>query len=301
MRKVISRGFTLVELLVVIAIIGILIGMLLPAVQSVREAARRATCSNNMRQLGLTVHNYESSRMRLPPGGISYGENTKAGGDGALREISYLVVMLPFFEQQNLRDLFPATGSNQGNYTALSRNRVPSFLCPSSQQESLPNSDPPVYPCHYYGITGPVDQNLGSDPPFSGLYNGIDYPEIGTNNGHQSTGLSGYFAPRPWSTFPERQGTYSYSTSKKMGEITDGSSNTMMIGEVSWQGAPGATGNGVMQYRHWARGPDASLNISWNWGLQTNFRQPNQLGHLYQIQSPLVRECSPRWNELRLR
>ena len=97
-------GFTLVELLVVIAIIGILIGMLLPAVQSVRQAARRTTCANNIRQLALAVHNFESGHMRFPVNQIGAGLPNNSGGFST-GNYSWLVPLLPHFEEQNVHDL----------------------------------------------------------------------------------------------------------------------------------------------------------------------------------------------------
>ena len=98
------KGFTLVELLVVIAIIGVLVGLLLPAVQAAREAARRMSCSNNFKQIGLGIHNYHSTYKQLP----KHGTGTKRGTAGNATNnynrlfLSYLVPILPFVEQQAL-------------------------------------------------------------------------------------------------------------------------------------------------------------------------------------------------------
>ena len=106
-RSLINRsGFTLVELLVVIAIIGILVGLLLPAVQAAREAARRMQCSNNLKQIGLSLHNYESAFKRFPHGTMDRdpanlpGNRPWQGGDH--RKGSVLVKLLPFMEQTAL-------------------------------------------------------------------------------------------------------------------------------------------------------------------------------------------------------
>jgi len=126
------QGFTLVELLVVIAIIGVMVGLLLPAVQAAREAARRMQCGNNLKQLTLAMHNYESSYKTLPPSRITTGESRH----------SWSSFMLPFIEQGSVYDIynFNVRWFRPENYPATSTT-VSSFICPSTPStRMIPNA-----------------------------------------------------------------------------------------------------------------------------------------------------------------
>jgi prepilin-type N-terminal cleavage/methylation domain-containing protein len=123
-------GFTLVELLVVIAIIGILVGLLLPAVQAAREAARRMQCSNNLKQLGLSMHNYESTYKRFPSGNL-VGTSFSIGLSAHAR-------LLPFMEGSNLYQLVDFNSAyNHVNNNAARLQSIPMFQCPSDNYSLL--------------------------------------------------------------------------------------------------------------------------------------------------------------------
>lgn len=174
-----KKGFTLVELLVVIAIIGILIGMLLPAVQQVREAARRATCLNNVRQIGLAAHSFESAFNKFPDGawatGVGYGN-------------SALVRLLPFFEQVNIAvqyDYSQPWWGNPNNVT-VAITRISILQCPSD-----PNSDgngSPMAWTNYRANGGIWFDRSGKDGMFDDFFNsGRRMGEV--TDGTSNTGL----------------------------------------------------------------------------------------------------------------
>ncbi len=210
-------GFTLVELLVVIAIIGILVGLLLPAVQAAREAARRMQCSNNFKQLGLALLNYESSFKKFP--GANSGSGCRDSGlcptssTGRAR-ISAHVPLLPFFEQTSLYNQYSSAPSAAWSGAAYWSNQIPTLVCPSDIQ---------FRPLVNMAIT---NYNFcGGDT--ATLMCSVD--ELG--DGRQCKNPRGIF------------GEYSFST---IASITDGMSNTITLGEHMTPQGPGTLGRAAI-------------------------------------------------------
>lgn len=236
-------GFTLVELLVVIAIIGILVGMLLPAVQQVREAARAANCQSNLRNVALAALNYESQKQRYPAAtrGVSNALGT-----------SILATILPQLEQQaefdRLTDEVAAATTAAEVQTALNgASEVQIFICPSSTQTDRLANDGTYggAASHYYGVAGPGSDHTPDDGsaliPASNT-NYYTLPEVtdATNN-RASIAMEGVFGAFSTTKQPAAMGAafnavaYEYSTkrAKTSSDMRDGTSNTLLFGEIS--------------------------------------------------------------------
>jgi prepilin-type N-terminal cleavage/methylation domain-containing protein/prepilin-type processing-associated H-X9-DG protein len=206
-----TRGFTLIELLVVMAIIAILIGLLLPAVQKVREAAARLKCKNNMKQIGLALHSYHDRIGSLPPG---YQTVVTSGGNELGPGWGWATFLLDDLEQGNLRRQIDTNVAIGDASHATARTQVLKvFLCPSDQQVgTFPVTGTSVNVAHanYIGVFGTNDPE--------------DFPDAGN-------------------------GTFFRNSKVRFGDMTDGLSNTYVVGERSsnialstWTGAiPGAS------------------------------------------------------------
>jgi prepilin-type N-terminal cleavage/methylation domain-containing protein len=205
-----KQGFTLIELLVVIAIIAVLVSLLLPAVQQAREAARRTQCRNNLKQMGLAVHNYEGTYKRFP----SSGESTDETTNPTVRRFfpcSFNVAILPLIDQQGIYNAW----NFNSHYTVapnvlLAQTNIPSFICPSN------------------GITGPDSQGYGLTDYMPIAY--VDFDANGLRGGSAA-----YTANVQGIDFAGMLGFC-----KRVSDTTDGLSNTIMVIEDS--GRPTSNG-----------------------------------------------------------
>ena len=219
------RGFTLIELLVVIAIIAVLIALLLPAVQAAREAARRAQCVNNLKQLALACANYESSSGSLPMGNVVFNTATDADGNAPCtgqRLFSAFCFVLPFMEQGASSNAYnfqtadlPASGGTMSRQFTAGHQRIASYICPSDTPADLdPPGDIEVSQCSY-GMSRGTQENLYFNWLQSGSPHQAGQPYPNTCN---YGGGDGAFGPE---------------NAVKFSDITDGTSNTFLFGEMS--------------------------------------------------------------------
>lgn len=240
-------GFTLVELLVVIAIIGVLVGLLLPAVQAAREAARRMSCSNNFKQIGLGIHNYHSAFKQIPQNGTGTGRPNAGNitNNGNRGFLSWLVPILPFVEQQALweqisnpskevtpgwtwngngtsvQDTWPAMGPCpwRDRYLPWST-QVPTYRCPSDPSEGRPA----LGRSNYAGSIGDAIDRAWNGGKSDNMFFGGNNPNNG-GSGDRTWGATrakascrGFF----WNRHPS-----------KFRDVLDGLANTIAAGEIS--------------------------------------------------------------------
>jgi prepilin-type N-terminal cleavage/methylation domain-containing protein/prepilin-type processing-associated H-X9-DG protein len=236
LRRALS-GFTLIELLVVIAIIGVLISLLLPAVQKVREAAARTQCANNMRQMGIALHNFHDQHKHFPSG----GEGTNPNGTPFPRSYfdlhSVFTMLLPFVEHQDvyqLLNLQRAYNDTPGNIAAA-KNVIPTYLCPSSPLRPSGGQDNEGYGFTDYGPTvyTDIDPSTGVRNHNTRARGGLvatstPYPP-GASNG--ATDTSTYTSGSVWTNSATMQPYIMGSLGPRVSDITDGTSKTIAIAE----------------------------------------------------------------------
>jgi prepilin-type N-terminal cleavage/methylation domain-containing protein/prepilin-type processing-associated H-X9-DG protein len=276
MRGIIrQRGFTLVELLVVIAIIGLLIALLLPAVQSAREAARRIQCVNNLKQIGIALHNYHDKVGMFPLGGVNYGDgDPRRGWTGGANALNWRALILPEIDQGNVYNalnlnitLAVSRVGNPNPYAGLTVwvTVMDVWLCLSDGENGgglrpwngpygqfpaggAPPLDPstgtPVTVCPVANYAGSFGDNYCGGPLNGGLP-WETYPGDNLLAGQPRVGWHGFWGTNvgPRNGTPglyfgigggQLRGLFDYATVQtvRLASVTDGTSNTLMVGEV---------------------------------------------------------------------
>ncbi len=260
-----NRAFTLVELLVVIAIIGILVALLLPAIQMAREAARRAECTNNVKQLGLAAHNFQDTYGRFPPGYVGHQDSWQFSWDR--QHTGLLAFLLPYIELGNIHEPIdsqsygtgvmsslwdvdnpPGTGNahyywrspDRSEAWKMAHEKIDAFICPSATND-IPSDGMGAVLVQY------------NDSIFQIGYWSGNYPKIGWTNYLGCAGVIGK-TRNSWAPY---EGIYAKRSKNSFNSITDGSSNTIAFGEA-------LGGRPTVEYRYSWMGCGAMATY---WGL----------------------------------
>jgi prepilin-type N-terminal cleavage/methylation domain-containing protein/prepilin-type processing-associated H-X9-DG protein len=224
-------AFSLIELLVVIAIIAVLIGLLLPAVQKVREAANRMACANNLKQIGLALHNYESAHGKLPPGWLGILPLFQIPVEEQPQFVGCLAFLLPYLEQQNiynqlhvnfdLKQRGPHWWDDPVNWK-MAESRIPGFLCPSTDPYQSTKGTAVGGTCvHRVEDDYIRGQMLVIPPPTDAKLGRTNYVGVAGAAGHGTIPF--------WSRY---EGIFTNRSQTRLGDIADGTSNTLMYGEA---------------------------------------------------------------------
>ncbi|MHB8899514.1 MAG: DUF1559 family PulG-like putative transporter [Thermoguttaceae bacterium] len=226
-----SKGFTLVELLVVIAIIGILIALLLPAVQAAREAARRSQCGNNLKQMGIALHNYHDVHKTFPPGKANNGQCIQGCGyvTGGLKNVTGWAFLLPFFEQQAAYDKY--------DFNVCSSSAMNATSCFAGDLRGNDTINEPIYSARYSILECPSDDVAGQQLSFqAGQTAKYSMRNARRTSYFFSTAQMGE-DNSPWPSLVNRTtpllglGVFANDGGASLEYISDGSSNVIAIGE----------------------------------------------------------------------
>ena len=253
-----ARGFTLVELLVVIAIIGVLVALLLPAIQAAREAARRSSCVNNLKQIGVALLNHESHNKEFPQGiSIAAKGKTPVPVNERKSNWGWAAHILPYMEQQDLynaldvhannhRDSFAkAVSAGRGDaYVAMLQTRLESYICPSdapplvnesTHQRKLAAIPPGNQPNQLPAATASYVGNMG--------WTRLDCTKYSDPRGHPARGV------------------LVFNHAVRISEISDGTSKTIAVGERHWEYSldPNSDPSRIVQGAIWFGGPRTSF------------------------------------------
>ena len=255
------KGFTLVELLVVIAIIAILIALLLPAVQAAREAARRMQCSNNLKQIGVALHNYHSTHALFPFGKIPSPDGSGQGSTTGM------VMLLPFIEQNTIYDQVDFNDNNPwwGANVELWFKRIPTYMCPSNPQDEgvsigsichsfAPNCDQDSWISHMHPIA-----HSGKD--------GTDARDCGSHVGFNKDGMffqvvSSFIPGESYHHTQGCSGIQYHDRRVAIKDVFDGTSQTLAFTETA-AGNPGSYRG--LDWAHHGSGIGTANGINANW------------------------------------